>query len=162
MNQPDQDDRQRLEDERFMWHCIRLAKVAFEQGNTPAGSIVVVSDSIISEGIESLPMGSDVTGHAELIAIQNAVSQLESRQLCDSTLYTTAEPCFMCSYVIRNAEIARVVYCLDTPLIGGVTSDHPILGDGGLNGWKPPPEIVAGILADDFLTTKKSWATNTS
>ena len=153
---------QRLNDEEFMRRCIQLAKIAFERGDSPVGSIVVNGNAIIAEGIETLPSGTDVHGHAELIAVQKAVNFFDSKLLNKTTLYTTAEPCFMCSYVIRNAEVARVVYCLDTPLIGGVTSDYPILIDDGLDGWKPAPEIVAGILAPEFSIAKNNWKTTSS
>ncbi len=141
----------------YMRRCIELAKMAFDNGNTPVGSIIVLANEIIAEGMETLPSGMDVTGHAELIAVQNATNRLNSKSLMDSTLYSTAEPCFMCSYAIRNAKIARVVYCLDTPLIGGVTSAHPILTDKSLDGWRPAPEIISGILAADFAETKSGW-----
>lgn len=148
---------QAKKDEQFMRRCFELAKTAFEQGNTPVGSIVVRGDTIIAEGIEALPTGNDITGHAELVAVQKATSQLGTKLLHNTALYTTAEPCFMCSYAIRGAEVTRVVYCLDTPVIGGVTSKHPILVDESLNEWKLAPEVVSGVLKPMFLELKSNW-----
>ena len=156
MSQLNHNEKQ-LSDDHCIQRCIELAKIAFDNGNTPVGSIVVLGDTIIAEGIETLPTSSDVTGHAELIAVQKAVYESKNGSLHGTTLYSTAEPCFMCSYVIRNAEISRVVFCLDTPLIGGVTSDYPILTDSRLNNWKPSPQIERGILAQRFTTTKEKW-----
>ncbi len=55
----------------------------------------------------------------------------------------------MCSYVIRQLRVALVVYGVETPLIGGVTSAHPILTDPALDRWRPVPVVVGGVLRDD-------------
>ena len=99
--------------EEFMRRCIQLARQAREQGNTAVGSVVVFGGKIVGEGAEQLPAGNDLTGHAELLACQRAVETLKVRSLEKATLYSTAEPCFMCSYVIRQCRIARVVYGTD-------------------------------------------------
>ncbi len=134
------------EHEQFMRRCIELARVAQRQGNTPVGSIVVLGGEVVSEGIESLPAGDDITGHAEVLACQAAVSNTGSKDLSDAALYSTAEPCYMCSFAIRQSGIALVVYGVDTPDIGGVTSIHPILTDPCLSSWRPAPRILSGIL----------------
>jgi tRNA(adenine34) deaminase len=133
----------------FMRRCIELAKIASRRGNTPVGSVVVINGEIVGEGIEELPRGNSVTGHAEVFACQRAVDKTGSRRLLGATLYSTAEPCFMCSYVIRQCEVALVVYGLDTADIGGVTSVLPILVDESLASWMPAPQIVRGVLRDE-------------
>lgn len=146
------------EHEPFMRRCFELARLAFDHGNTPVGSVIVLDGQIISEGIEQLPNGMDITGHAELIAVQNAVTKVGQRSLpANACLYSTAEPCFMCSYTIRNAGISQVVYCLDTPLTGGVSSSMPVLTEPSLNSWRPAPTIVSGILQREFHETKAHW-----
>lgn len=135
--------------ERFMRRCIELACMAREEGNTPVGSVVVLDRAIIGEGFEALPSGNSLTGHAEVLACQQAVDNTGSRQLDGATLYTTAEPCFMCSYVIRQSGIALVVYGIETPVIGGVTSTMPILTDEALLSWRIPPAVIGGVLASE-------------
>lgn len=137
------------EHERFMHHCLELARLARKQGNTPVGSVVVLDGKIIGEGVEQLPAGRLVTGHAEVLACQQAVERIGSRTLPGAVLYTTAEPCFMCSYVIRQSEIEQVVYGKETPRIGGVSSAFPILTDRSLNDWKPSVTVIGGVLAEE-------------
>lgn len=132
--------------ERYMRRCIELAKIAQSRRNTPVGSIVVVNGQIVGEGIEQMPAGSSIAGHAELIACQSAVDRIGDYLLPEATLYTTAEPCFMCSYVIRQCQITLVVYGVETPVIGGITSTHPILTDAALSVWSPAPRVLSGIL----------------
>jgi tRNA(adenine34) deaminase len=131
--------------ERFMLRCLELAAVAREQGNTPVGSVVVLDGAIIGEGIETLPAGSSITGHAETLACQAALGASGRRELAGAVLYTTAEPCFMCGYAIRQLRISLVVYGIDTPIIGAITSTHPILIDPALDGWRPAPAVIGGV-----------------
>jgi len=137
--------------EEFMRHCIQLARRAKEQGNAAVGSVVIFGGKIVGEGVEQLPAGNILTGHAELLACQQAIETLKVRSLQKAILYTTAEPCFMCSYVIRQCRIAQVVYGSETPMIGGITSSFPILTALGLNGWQPAPQVIGGVLAEECL-----------
>lgn len=143
------------EHEQFMHRCIELARFARENGNTPVGSIVVLDGTIIGKGMETLPSSNDLTGHAEVLACQDAVNKTGSKRLDGAVLYTTAEPCFMCSYVIRQSGIALVVYGIETPLIGGVTSSMPVLTDGKLSSWNISPDVISGLLAEECSELRK-------
>ena len=46
--------------------------------------------------------------------------------LGQSTLYTTHEPCIMCSYLIRHHRIPWVVYGVSVQHVGGVTSQYSV------------------------------------
>lgn len=140
--------------ERFMRRCIELAHIAKSRGNTPVGSVVVIGGTTVGEGIEEVPAGANLTGHAEILACQAAVDRTGNRWLEGATLYTTAEPCFMCSYVIRQCGIGLVVYGVDTPYVGGVSSRMPILTAQSLPDWRTPPGIVEGVLLDDCQNLK--------
>ena len=135
--------------DHFMHRCLELAAVARSGGNTPVGSVVVIDGRVIGEASEALPAGRSVTGHAEVLACQAALDRTGRSDLAGAALHTTAEPCFMCSYVIRQLRVALVVYGVETPLIGGVTSAHPILTDPSLDRWRPAPVVMGGVLRDD-------------
>ena len=132
--------------ESFMRKCLDLAIEARNQGNTPVGSVVVLDGEIMGEGSETLPAGSSITGHAEILACQSALDATGRRDLAGAVLYTTAEPCFMCAYAIRQLRIGLVVYGIETPVVGGATSTHPVLTDPALDGWRRAPEVVGGVL----------------
>ena len=40
-------------------------------------------------------------------------------------------------------------YGAQTPLIGAVTSAHPILTDPALDGWRPAPAVIGGVLREE-------------
>ena len=133
----------------YMRRCLELAAFARSEGNTPVGGVVMLDGRVIGEASEALPAGRSVTGHAEVLACQVALDRTGRGDLAGAVLYTTAEPCFMCSYVIRQLRVALVVYGVETPLIGGVTSAHPILTDPSLDRWRPAPVVIGGVLCDD-------------
>jgi tRNA(adenine34) deaminase len=132
-----------MDHEHFMRRGLELATQARDQGNTPVGSVVVLDGAIIGEGIETLPIGTSITGHAETLACQAALDATGRRDLAGAVLYTTAEPCFMCGYAIRQLRIPLVVYGKDTPTIGAV------------DGWRPAPKVIGGILREECERLKK-------
>ena len=43
---------------------------------------------------------------------------------------------------------------MDTPVIGAVTSIHPILTDPALDGWRPVPTVIGGVLLEECQRLK--------
>ena len=62
--------------EEFMRRCVQLARHAKAHGNTAVGSVVVFGGKIVGEGIEQLPAGNILTGHAEVPSCQQAIETL--------------------------------------------------------------------------------------
>ncbi len=133
-------------DVEFMRRAIQLAQTARERGDTPVGSVVVCAGRVIGEGIEAVRADKDLTAHAEVRAVQEACRSLNTLDLTGCALYTTVEPCFMCSFVIRGARISRVVIGRAAPHIGGFSSNYPILVDPNIPGWFRPPLVITGVL----------------
>ncbi len=132
-----------------MRQAIRLARIALERADTPVGSVVVCDGHIVGEGIEAVQSEKDLTAHAEMKAVQEACRALGSLNLGGCTLYTTVEPCFMCSFVIRSAHLSRVVSGKAVPHIGGISSNHPILVDPSIPNWPQPPLVLTGVLEEE-------------
>lgn len=134
--------------EFYMRRCLELAQKAKDNGKTAVGSLIVRNNLIIAKGIEGDESLPSVMSHAENIAILNAIEKLQTRDLSDCILYTTVEPCFMCTYLIRQMKISEVIYGTQTPA-GGHSSPYPILTTGQISSWKTKPKVVAGILKEE-------------
>ena len=76
-----------------MRKCLDLAQVALINGDSPVGSIIVCDDEIIGTGIESGRSSNDITNHAEILAVRDAISNGKQQLLSKSKMYTTHEPC---------------------------------------------------------------------
>ncbi|UYQ93406.1 nucleoside deaminase [Chitinophaga horti] len=135
--------------EQYMQRCLELARLAKQQGESPVGSIVVKDGLIIGEGVESSKAHLDITWHAEIVALRAAIQQLGRQDLSGSILYTTHEPCIMCSYMVRHTKVSTVVMGLETGALGGVSSEMPLLTAEGMGNWVAPPEVVSGVLREE-------------
>lgn len=131
-------------DEQLMRHCLELGAIALEGGDAPVGSLVVRAEEIIAKGIESVRSKNDPTAHAEIVAIRTACEKLATLDLSECFLVTNVEPCWMCSYAIRQTRIARVVFGSLNREIGGYSSSHQILS--GTNLKQRVPQIETGIM----------------
>jgi tRNA(adenine34) deaminase len=133
----------------FMKRSIELARVAQKRGDSPVGSVLVLNDQVIGEGVEGGKTFNDITFHAEIEAIRAAARFLQHQDLSPSILYTTHEPCIMCSYVIRHMRIGQIVMGIKTPDTGGLSSAYPLLLDQLIKKWGPPPELITGVLEEE-------------
>jgi len=135
--------------EYFMRQCIKLALIAKQRGDSPVGSVIVKDGKVIGEGIEGGKTHKDITYHAEIEAIRQATNLLQTQDLSDCILYTTHEPCIMCSYVIRHTKIQTIVTAISTGEIGGFSSHFPLLADTTIKKWTKPPNLINGILEEE-------------
>lgn len=137
--------------EFYMQKCIALGQIAKEKGESPVGSIVVLNGEIIGQGIEAVKSNNDLTFHAEVEAIRDATQHLGKRDLTNCILYTTHEPCLMCSYIIRQMKVNTIVWGISIKEIGGQNSEYPILNDTKIQNWSFPPTIITGVLEEECL-----------
>lgn len=80
-----------------MRRAIELASNGMESNDGgPFGCVVARGDEIVGEGNNRVTSTNDPTAHAEVVAIRNACSRLNTFQLTGCTVYTSCEPCPMC------------------------------------------------------------------
>ncbi|MGD8586012.1 MAG: nucleoside deaminase [Chloroflexota bacterium] len=98
--------------------AIAVACRARENGNHPFGALLVDEvGNILLEAENTVVTGRggagrDCTGHAETNLMRMASRQFEPEFLARCTLYTSTEPCPMCSGAIFWGNVRRVVYGL--------------------------------------------------
>lgn len=102
-------------DEYWMREALREAEAAFSEDEVPVGAVVVCNDRVIGRGHNQTERLTDVTAHAEMLALTAAQQNLGGRVLPDCTLYVTVEPCYMCAGAIGWARPGRLVWGRTTP-----------------------------------------------
>ncbi len=117
-------------DTYFMKQALAEAEKARDAGEVPVGAIVVSDGRIIARAHNQTEQLTDVTAHAEILAITAAAGHLGSKYLQDCTLYVTLEPCVMCAGALAWAQMGRVAYGASDEkrgfmLYGGKTLLHP-------------------------------------
>ena len=90
-----------------------LSNLTSNEGG-PFGAIITDKDgNIISTGHNQVLKNNDPTAHAEVIAIRNACSKLNTYDLSNYILYTSCEPCPMCLSAIIWSNIKEIYYACD-------------------------------------------------
>ncbi|MGN0405683.1 MAG: nucleoside deaminase [Bariatricus sp.] len=99
--------------EFYLKRCIEISRHSRETGNTPFGALLADADGNIILEQENVEISENkCTGHAETQLAERASHLYSKDFLWNCTLYTTAEPCTMCSGAIYWANIGRVVYAM--------------------------------------------------
>jgi tRNA(adenine34) deaminase len=99
------------DDIRWMRRALRNAREgASAAGGNPIGCAIVRDGAVIGEGYNEVDLRCDATAHSEIVAIRRAGERLRSVELRGATLYSTLQPCGMCTMASIWAKIARIVY----------------------------------------------------
>ncbi len=107
--------------EYYMHLALAEAKKAKDQNEVPIGCIIVKDDEIISKAYNRKTLDNIATYHAEIIAIEQACRKLKTWYLNECTLYTTVEPCLMCTGAIIQSRISKVVYGTKNEAFGHIS-----------------------------------------
>lgn len=141
-------------DEYYMRLALKEAKKSLEHDDIPCGAIIVQNGIIISKGHNTRHKNQNVLGHAEIEAIKKANKKLNTWILDDCTLYCTIEPCVMCSSIIVQSRIKRVVYATREEKYGACGSRINLLQNSDLN---THIEITKGILEEESQKLLKNF-----
>lgn len=101
---------QPFNEEYFMKQALAEAQKAYDADEVPVGAVIVINNQIISRAHNQTELLTDVTAHAEILAISSASSHLGAKYLPEATLYVTLEPCMMCSGALYWSQIGKVVF----------------------------------------------------
>jgi len=133
-------------DERYMRLAIDAAHIAEENGDVPIGAVIVYQDQVIGRAYNQREQLTDPTAHAEIVALTQAATFVETWRLHGCTIYVTLEPCPMCAGALVLGRLDRLVYGCTDPKAGACGSLYDIVRDERLNHRL---EVTSGVLADD-------------
>ena len=99
------------DDIRWMQRALELAlQGEARPGSNPIGCVIVRDGVLVAEGCNEVDMRHDPTAHAEIVTIRRAGKKLQSHELRDAVLYTTLQPCGMCTMASIWAKVGRIVF----------------------------------------------------
>ncbi len=118
-------------DLRLLRRAVDVARRARDAGNHPFGALLTSADGeVLLEAENTVTTEHDVTGHAELNLVRAASGAFTEDELAACSLYTSTEPCAMCSGGIYWSGISRVVYALPESRLGeftGADAENPTM-----------------------------------
>lgn len=104
--------------DRYMRKAIEEAYISENNGDIPVGAVIVKDDKIISYAHNEKELQQNAVKHAEVLAIEKACNKMKTWHLDDCTLYTTMEPCLMCSGAVVQSRIKKVVFGIENEKFG--------------------------------------------
>lgn len=111
-------------DLRFMKVAIDIAQTARDNGNHPFGAILVDNQGhILLTAENTVVTERDCTGHAETNLMRQASQKYDPDFLANCSIYTSTEPCPMCSGAIFWGNVRRVVYGLSQKGLYGMVGE---------------------------------------
>ena len=147
-----------MHDEYFMKKAIELSRLAVEHGNEPFGAVLVKDNEIVFTNENQIYTKHDPTFHGEAGLIREFCEKTGITDLREYTMYSSCEPCFMCSGAMVWVKLGRLV-------CGASNIDlENILGNEGCNCskivfensfWKP--RITEGVLRGESLVILKEY-----
>lgn len=146
-------------DDYYMGLALAEAQAAAAEGEIPIGAVVVASNGrILGRGHNQTERLSDVTAHAEMLAVSAAAQTLGGKYLSGCTLYVTIEPCPMCAGAIGWSQLSRIVIGSPDPKRGYQRILRP-----GTTPFHPRAEVTVGVREDecrgvlqDFFLSKRN------
>jgi tRNA(Arg) A34 adenosine deaminase TadA len=120
-------------DERLIRRAIAIAEHARKRGNHPFGALLADSEgSILLEAENTVVTEKDCTGHAETNLMRKASNKYDQDTLAKCTLYTSTEPCPMCTGAIFWGNVRRIVFGLSENRL------YKIVGEGSDEALRMP------------------------
>ena len=141
--------------EHFRHRALYEAHLSGEAVGRPVGAVIVCDGEVEGRSGHRHETLTDPTAHAEVLAIRDAARNLGRVDLSGCTLYTTLEPCPMCSGAIIVSKVSTVVVgASHTP---EERRAEPVLS---MLGWDKENELVSDILAKECMAVREEWAAN--
>jgi tRNA(Arg) A34 adenosine deaminase TadA len=128
--------------------AIALARQGREAGEEPYGSLLVSGNGeVLAESYNTVRSDRDISAHPELKLARWAARELDPARAADTTMYTSCQPCGMCTGAIARSGLGRVVYALSNEQSSAlhpeenwpvVPQDGPALFDEAVAVFKDP------------------------
>ena len=149
---------QSSQDILFMEEALRLSKAAAQHGNEPFGAVLVKDGAIVYSNENQVHSASDPTFHAEAGLLRRFCAETGLTDLREYTLYSSCEPCFMCSGAMVWTRLGRLVYGASNrdlcAIFGEEGSDcsHLVFSHSDHQ-----PEVTAGVLRQECLEVLQAY-----
>ncbi|MGW5382660.1 nucleoside deaminase [Nocardia sp. NPDC003963] len=109
-------------------------------GRAPFAAMVTLGGSPVGIGYNDVGESADPTAHGEISAIRAACRTLRRTELVGCELYTSCEPCPLCTAAISMTGISHVYYAV------GRTGARALIGSP--RSGRPPLMRIDRVLAD--------------
>jgi len=136
----------RSEQVHFIERCFELADDAVARGNHPFGALLVLDGGVIAEARNEVVTSNDPTRHAELLVLQVGLPRVVPDDRARLVLYSSTEPCAMCSGAAYWSQVGRIVFgCSMQALAQAAGSDFLVPSRELLARGSAAPQVIGPL-----------------
>lgn len=127
---------------------LNLAQQAFAADEIPVGAVIFNSNTfeIIAAAHNETVAKRNPLAHAEIVAINQALSRTKAKLLNGYSIFVTLEPCAMCAGAISWARLDNLYYGAFDPKTGAINQGAEVFARAQTH---HKPLIQSGIVADE-------------
>ncbi len=155
-----------MNDDDYMRMALAEARAAGAIGEVPVGAVIVHAPydagtrrptgepRVIATAHNLRETKRDASAHAEFLAMQAAMEELDAWRLAQCTVYVTLEPCLMCAGLMHQARVERCVFGAPDPKGGALGTLYQVHADERLNHRFA---VTPGVLEDECATLLRDF-----
>ena len=143
--------------ERFMRLAIEQAKLGVARGGGEIGCVITKDGELVESGYNEEEIVHDPTAHGEIVTIRKLCKRLQSRRIPGYTVYSTLQPCGMCTVACIWAGVTTIVYGATRKDVSSVYFDerHNDTIDLVRDAFRDDITVVPGILEEECAALYK-------
>lgn len=147
-----------MTNEEVMLRTIAAAREGMRKGQSPFGACVVKNGEIIAVEHNRVWERTDITAHAEIVAIRAACEKLGTIDLSGCEIFSTTEPCPMCFSAIHWARISKIYFgtSIEDAQMAGF-NELAISNETMRTSGNSSVEIEVGFMREQALTLFEKW-----
>ncbi|HSE97602.1 MAG TPA: nucleoside deaminase [Blastocatellia bacterium] len=144
--------------EAFLQRAIDLAMQARQHGNHPFGALLVIDEQIALTAENTVMSDNNPTSHAETNLIQKAIAMLPKEVIAGAELYTSCEPCAMCTGATYWAGVRRIVFALSSEELAKVAGGNGLAACREvLKGAEKEMEVEGPFMLEEALKVHEGY-----
>jgi tRNA(adenine34) deaminase len=133
----------------FMGQALEEAALSRAEGNKGYGAVLALGDRVLAKTHDTATTEGDPSLHAEFKAIREALAALGSSDLCGAVLYSTCEPCPMCTGLAVWANLTSIVYGASIADTARMGRSRILVGAAEIAERAPTElEVIGGVLKE--------------
>lgn len=137
--------------EHFMRLAIEQAKLGVAAGGGAIGSVITKDGKLVASGYNEEEIMHDPTAHGEIVTIRKLCKEWQTRHIPGCTIYSTLQPCGMCTVACIWAGVNTIVYGAERKDVNSMYFDerHNNTIDLVHDAFRNDITVIPGVLEEE-------------
>jgi len=122
-------------DKNFMEIALNEAKNCYSRGDLPVGAVLTIDNNLEGISGNSAKTDGDWISHAENSLLHKVSWKIKNNPNGVARLYTTGEPCIMCTGASVLSRVKEIIYACPDPIGGMSKTNLDYIGEWNKKHW---------------------------